>query len=553
MWPLTGGSEVELLSDPIPANGRGLGGGVHVWNASGDIVYVITRDAGIVAIAVGATGPIGVTSLECDASRSWFTPALDYLEKRLYVIADNKEMWFIDVSTHEAVLDFRADGFAMDATAGVGGMCLTWDRPEMPWTQSRIYPEQTTPGVSMSQPRFSRLGTSFGFISDTHGVANVTILGDDIVDYNVEIIDVCEHAGPTWGPGQRSWCFNSDGTRVAYTRNEDGFGSLWVFDRSTGSRHRIGQGVHGCLSWEGDVLAAVRTGARTPLEVVVYDVRNISDPARQILVRPSDDRWRSDEVDVELVEPSVEHVLVEDHDIVYRLYRANTPNGAVLCWVHGGPIDQWQVTFRPRLIFWLSRGYSIAVVDHRGTTGHGRYFALALEGHWGEHDVTDTVAVLGDLHQRLNFTPSKTVIMGSSAGGLTALNTVVRDSSLMAGVVVGYPVVDLAEMLNGDDPFESHYMPRLIGASASSEPVLTQRSPHKHPDAFLGTHVLVFHGDQDELVPLSHSELLVEAVQSAGGDIRLIVFSHEGHGFRNAENIRREYTETEGFLSELFR
>jgi hypothetical protein len=128
----------------------------------------------------------------------------------------------------------------------------------------------------------------------------VHILGDQIVDPNISIIDHCEHGAPTWGPGQRTWCFNTDGTRVAYTRNEDGYSSLWVFDRVTGSRHRIGQGVHGCLSWEGNTLGALRTGARTPQQVVVYHLNNLLEPRRTVLVRPADAKWFENEIDVEL-------------------------------------------------------------------------------------------------------------------------------------------------------------------------------------------------------------------------------------------------------------
>lgn len=33
----------------------------------------------------------------------------------------------------------------------------------------------------------------------------------------------------------------------------------------------VGRGVHGQLSWAGNRLAAIRTGAVTPTQVVVYD------------------------------------------------------------------------------------------------------------------------------------------------------------------------------------------------------------------------------------------------------------------------------------------
>jgi dipeptidyl aminopeptidase/acylaminoacyl peptidase len=423
----------------------------------------------------------------------------------------------------------------------------------MAWTQCTVWPETETAGVAVQQARFSRGGGSFGFIDDSMGVTNLQILGDHIIDPNVIIIDHCEHGGPTWGPGQRTWCFNSDGTRVAYTRNEDGYSSLWVFDRATGSRHRIGHGVHGCLSWEGNTLAALRTGARTPQQVVVYFVENLLEPRRKILVQPADSFWASDEIDIELVEPTIEMAAGDNASVPFRLYKSHQSSGSVICWVHGGPNDQWQVTFRPQFTYWLSRGYDIAVIDHRGTTGHGREFMMSLNGHWGEYDSNDTVTVIRHLQATHGYLPARTILMGGSAGGLTALNAAVVDASLVAAVVAKYPVVDLAELLHGDDPFESHFMPALIGATPDKDGLARERSPHNHAEALIDTPILLFHGDQDTSVPIIHSERLRDAVNTAGGSVRLEIMVGEGHGFRNPVNILREFQITETFLTSVIR
>jgi acetyl esterase/lipase len=43
---------------------------------------------------------------------------------------------------------------------------------------------------------------------------------------------------------------------------------------------------------------------------------------------------------------------------------------------------------------------------------------------------------------------------------------------------------------------------------------------------------LIMHGDKDDLVPLSQSEMLLEALQKAGVDSKLTVLKDQGHGFR---------------------
>lgn len=558
MWNVADPSVVvDLLIDPAPTTGRGLSGGVHVWDHDGQRVFVCTKTDGVVAVTVTGDAPTGMKRLPFDARRSWSTPAFDYMNRSLFVIADWQELWGCTVDAGDAWCAYVAtDGFAIDAAAGVEGMCHTWQRPHMPWTQSTIHPEPVTAGVAVQQPRFNPDGTSFGYIDDATGFANVRILADQLIDHDVVITDDVEHGGPVWGPGQRTWCFNSDGTKVAYTRNEQGFGSLWVFDRVTSERTFIGRGIHGCLWWENNTLAALRTGARTPTQVVVYDMSG-DEPVRTVLVQPADPQWFTPEVDAELVEPTLHTAeLVVDGDvevlISYRLYRAAKPNHKLIVWIHGGPTDQWNITFRPRLAFWLSRGWSICVVDHRGTTGHGREFVQALEGHWGDYDAIDTACVIAQVQRTFGYRPGNTIVMGGSAGGLTALNAISLEPSLVRAAVLNFPVVDLGELLRGDDPFETHYMPTLIGSSDPESELVYERSPLSRADTLAGVPLLVFHGDQDHSVPLVHSERLLEAVTAAGGQMELVVMEGEGHGFKNTLSVIREYSLTEEFLQRIF-
>ena len=542
---------VDLCLDPMPATGRGLSGGVHCWDSEGRRVFVATTRQGIVEVSVHDDVAVSMRTLSFDLNRSWFTPAINFTNSAVFAIADWSEMWRCTLDTDEVECVYRADGFALDCAAGADGMCLTWSPPEMPWTHSAIYPEPSTADVAVQQPRFSTHGNSFGYIDDSTGYANVRVCADAIVATDVMIDDECEHGGPTWGPGQRTWCFNSDGTKVAYTRNEKGFGSLWVYDRLTTERTMVGRGIYGCLSWEKDTLAGLRSGARTPQQVVVHNMSSSGNGERTVLVQPASTEWFSDDLDQELVEPSVHEAVTGDGVVPYRLYRAKNPNWGVIVWVHGGPIDQWQVTFRPKFSYWLSRGWSIAVVDHRGTTGYGRKFQQQLEGHWGHYDADDTVAVTRQVQRAFGFRPERTVLMGSSAGGLSVLNALGQSQTLAAGAVLSFPVVDLGDLMRGSDPFETHYMPRLLGAESPESPVLRQRSPISRAHVIAGTPILIFHGDRDESVPLSHSEQLRDVVNAAGGAVRLEVMSGEGHGFKDPLHIIREYSLTEEFLAEL--
>jgi dipeptidyl aminopeptidase/acylaminoacyl peptidase len=562
VWAVDGSSSHELIADPEPAAGYELSGGVHAWNATGDRCVVVARKSGpIIATVNSDVALTGVIEVPVPEGKSWSTPAWSPEGTSFVLVADWREVWLCDSNGVDARCVYDHSDFVFDPTWWRGVPTFTaWDRPQMPWTESAVVDARretivSAAKVSHQQARASADGQVLGVISDCNGYSNVAVLdahGGELFALNERF----DHAPATWGPGARTWSFNSTHSHVAFARNEDGFGSLNVVDLSTGEVTRLGNGVHGCVSWVGDTIVAVRSGAKTPQQMVAYDVSTLSlapeqwKSRRTVLCEPDESRWRTAQVAHWLVEPSVGRCRTTHGDIPYRLYESPRPSGALICWIHGGPNDQWQVTFRPRLNFWLSRGFDIAVIDHRGSTGHGREFLDALNGGWGHHDAVDALAVLDHLCSMGNYTARQTVLMGGSAGGLTVLAMLAQRPAVAGAVVVSYPVVDLLALAQGDDPFETHHVPLLVGATSVNDEVLIERSPLRYAANIASVPLLVFHGSNDSVVPLEQSLALHDVVESAGGTIRLEVMTGEGHGFSNPDAIDHEYAVTCEFLAE---
>ena len=61
--------------------------------------------------------------------------------------------------------------------------------------------------------------------------------------------------------------------------------------------------------------------------------------------------------------------------------------------VHGGPTASVRTQLQLAVAFWTSRGFTVADVDYRGSTGYGRSYRHRLRGGWGVLDVDDCVAV----------------------------------------------------------------------------------------------------------------------------------------------------------------
>ena len=49
--------------------------------------------------------------------------------------------------------------------------------------------------------------------------------------------------------------------------------------------------------------------------------------------------------------------------------------------------------------------------------------------------------------------------------------------------------------------------------------------------------MIVLQGDEDEIVPPSQSEMIVEALEAKGVPVAYLLFEGEQHGFRQAANI----------------
>jgi dipeptidyl aminopeptidase/acylaminoacyl peptidase len=129
------------------------------------------------------------------------------------------------------------------------------------------------------------------------------------------------------------------------------------------------------------------------------------------------------------------------------------------------------------------------------------------------------------------------VISGGSAGGYTTLAALVFRDFFQGGASY-YGVSDVAMLARDTHKFESRYLDWLIGPYPQEEERYRERSPLHHAHR-LSKPVIFFQGDEDEVVPPSQSEAMVEAVRRSGNPVGYWLFTGEQHGFRKAANIQR--------------
>jgi dipeptidyl aminopeptidase/acylaminoacyl peptidase len=541
---LVGQPERQLSAYPPPRPGRGFDGGCWTWSADADAIVYVATDGNLWWQPV----PGGAVRRLTDhgPERTACGPSVSPDGRYVAYILDDAEVWVLSLDDGRACrVDAGGADFCFDPVFVSNGVVAwqAWSVPDMPWDaavlmRATVTGEQREPVRSVGavqQPRLMADGR-LACIRDDHGWLNVWC-GDEPL-----IAEEFEHAGPTWGPGQRSFVGSPDGRHLAFTRNEGGFGRLCVRDLITGDVRQVGRGVHGQLTWEAGRLAALRSGACTPTQIVVYDTRDWS---RVVVAVGPVSGWENEP----LAEPILVAAVAEDGlSVPGRLYPADTNSGRLLCWLHGGPTDQWQVTFMPRIAYWRALGWNVLVPDHRGSTGHGRDFQQALRGRWGEADVADVAAMLRYAHEDGWGTPESTTLIGGSAGGFTALGVAATSPHLIAATIAAYPVCDLIDLAERSHRFERHYTDSLVGPVADAADLLRRRSPVAYAPQLAARPLLIMHGDSDPVVPVEQSKVLAERVAACGGDVELHVYAGEGHGFRQPANQLDEYARIEAFL-----
>jgi dipeptidyl aminopeptidase/acylaminoacyl peptidase len=206
---------------------------------------------------------------------------------------------------------------------------------------------------------------------------------------------------------------------------------------------------------------------------------------------------------------------------------------------HGGPearnypvFDWWAQAF-------ASRGYAVFQPNFRGSSGYGRAFRDAGFGEWGRKMQSDISDGIAELAREGIVDPKRAYIVGGAYGGYAALAGVTVQHGLYRCAVADAGVSDPAGMLDyarehDGSLTEMRYWKSFMGVSTPLESELNAISPLKlaaHADA----PILLTHGKDDTVVPISQSYAMQHALQDAGKPVEMVVMPNEDHWLSREE------------------
>ncbi len=191
---------------------------------------------------------------------------------------------------------------------------------------------------------------------------------------------------------------------------------------------------------------------------------------------------------------------------------------------------------------------------HLDVNARGWFFASPeMHGHWPEHDdngkfhhaslesQSDVLGTLQYLLDNYNIDPDRIYLYGTSLGGQAALLMAAKYPDIFAAVYANKPPTDwplwyaqsenLGRQGTQIDRMEEECYLTLNGVNTPQTPApeegnpfcYTRRSPLPYASNLLHTPVYLTHGDNDQLVPIVHSEQLRDAVNALAPDHDVIL------------------------------
>jgi dipeptidyl aminopeptidase/acylaminoacyl peptidase len=437
---------------------------------------------------------------------------------------------------------------------------VAWDHPNMPWDGSLLFVAAVADdgrlleatlvaggaAESVQQPVWLA-GGALAFVSDANGFWNVYRY--DASGIYCVLDDGAEYADPPWVFGTASVA-RVGADHVVAARLREGTSELVLIDTATRFATPLDAGWIEHRSLAAGDRCVYFIGARSDAPPAVVCLPLDGSPGRELV------RERMPELPPQAVSRAAFRTFrARDGEQVHAYFYAplnpacSGPADArppLLVLAHGGPTARTSAALNLRIQFFTSRGWAVLDVDYRGSAGHGRAYRDALNGRWGELDVTDCEdAALGVVGARL-ADPERIAIRGSSAGGYTVLSALTSSTLFRAGASY-YGIGDLESLARTTHKFESRYLDRLVGGAE----VHRARSPLFHVDR-LRSPVIFFQGTEDRVVPPGQARAMAAAARERGVTAVLIEFHGEGHGFRLSSSIQHALRAEYAFYCRAF-
>jgi len=210
----------------------------------------------------------------------------------------------------------------------------------------------------------------------------------------------------------------------------------------------------------------------------------------------------------------------------------------LLLWAHGGGYYQadWrQPGFLELFHPWLAaeKGWIVAEVDYRGSSGYGRDWRVDVWGDLGHHEVDDLVAVKHYLMDKYGADAKRTALWGWSYGGYLTL--------MALGLKPGeFPVGCAVAPVTRWENYFAYFSQCRLGLPADNPREYEQSSAETYLKD-VKDHLLIIHGLRDDNTVFQSVAQYLEKSHELGVDVELDLFPSDSHGIGNEQHYIRVF------------
>ncbi len=456
------------------------------------------------------------------------------------------------------VIDDRSDFYSF-LTISPDDKYLTyicWNHPNMPWDttklvsaelltdaniiQANVIYQHSCQDISFVQPLYGQDGRLI-CISDITGWANLYLLELDknlLPDLKIFYGAENDFAKPDWVIGRYNYCILPDG-KIAATYSHKNMEHFVVIDSGIIINHILE--VYTEFDWitaDRYMLYCIASSPTTMPKLVAIDIQ--TGLSIELASRKLPDSINIKQLSKAISQPSqFEYELDSGEKVTALLYEPlgkwqnDSTAPPLIINIHGGPTGSVSMSLNFGIQFWSSRGFLVADLDFRGSSGHGRAYREKLD--WGVSDREDARQLAFALIDRGLVDRRKIFIRGKSSGGFTSLSAI-ASGDLFAGAVSYYGVCDPFSLTEGTHKFERHYTESLISGLTDGSINYQERAIFSQISEITNP-ILVFHGWQDKIVPIAQSLKLISTLFGTNRHVELFTFDNEGHGFRGRDVV----------------
>lgn len=348
---------------------------------------------------------------------------------------------------------------------------------------------------------------------------------------------------------------SKDGTKLAFTSNENGLSALYILDTRSRTYQAVAGlpvGLIGGLKWTAD-------GAVLGLTLSTHD--SSSDAYAYDTTTGALTRWTESEsgsMDLsgarapELITwPSFDKRSISG--FLYRPHSKFSGRRPVIINIHGGPEGQSRPGFQGRNNYFLNElGCAIIYPNVRGSSGYGKTFLDLDNGYKREESVKDIGALLDWIGTQPDLDADRVLVMGGSYGGYMTLAVSVHYADRIRCAIDIVGISNFNTFLKNTEDYRRDL--RRVEYGDERDPkmaaFLEGISPLNQAEKITKP-LFIVQGGNDPRVPASEAVQMKERIVATGGNVWFLMANDEGHGFRKKGNQDFQFYAMVQFMREF--